>query len=142
MTPSMITIETENCNYISQDFYNNTINSINLNQISCTCGDTHALLLSSMVPYSQIPTAVQIDTIAALEEGIPLDSVLSGQCCVDESNLRHIIRSYRLHWKERLLSERINLSPFSYLIRKCFSCFSRSFMQIKNTRNKLFSAPT
>lgn len=173
----MITIETENCNYISQDFYNNTINSINLNQISCTCGlsgalifygtykrkvqlpdevivltvarvrcsacgHTHALLLSSMVPYSQIPTAVQIDTIAALEEGIPLDSVLAGQCCVDESNLRYIIRSYRLHWKERLLSERINLSPFSHLIRKCFSCFSRSFMQIKNTRNKLFSAPT
>jgi hypothetical protein len=61
---------------------------------------------------------------------------------VDESNLRHIIRSYRLHWKDRLLSERINLSPFSYLIRKCFSCFSRLFMQIKNTRNKLFSVPT
>lgn len=177
MTYFMITIETENYNYISQDFYNNTIDSIDLTQITCTCGlsgslifygsykrkvqlpdevliltvarvrclacgHTHALLLSSIVPYSQIPVVVQIDTIAALEEGVPLDSVLSGQCCVDESNLRSIIRSYRLHWKERLLSENIKLTPFSLLIRSCFSCFARSFMQIKNTRNKLFPAPT
>ena len=177
MTYSMITIETENYNYISQDFYNNTIDSIDLNLLPCTCGHsgsltfhgsykrkvqlldeilvltvarvrcsacghTHALLLSSIIPYSQIPAAVQIDTIAALEDGIPLDSVLSGQCCVDESNLRSIIRSYRLHWKERLLSESISLTPVSLLIRSCFSSFSRSFMQIKNTRNKLFPAPT
>ena len=177
MTFSMITIETENYNHISQDFYNNTINSIDLNQLPCTCGlsgslifhgsynrkvqlrdevlvltvvrvrcsacgHTHALLLSSIVPYSQIPAAVQVCAIDASEDGIPLDSVLSEQCCVDESNLRSIIRSYRLHWKERLLSERISLTPFSLLIRRCFSCFSRSFMQIKNTRNKLFSAPT
>lgn len=177
MTYSMITIETENYNYISQDFYNITIDSIDLNQLPCTCGHsgsltfygsykrkvqlldeilvltvarvrcsacghTHALLLSSIIPYSQIPAAVQIDTIAALEDGIPLDSVLSGQCCVDESNLRSIIRSYRLHWKERLLSESISLTPVSLLIRSCFSSFSRSFMQIKNTRNKLFPAPT
>lgn len=177
MTPSMITIETKNYNYISQDFYNNTINSIDLSQIPCTCGlsgslifhdsykrkvqlpdevlvltvawvgcsacgHTHALLLSSMVPYSQIPAMVQIDTIVALEDGSPLDSVLSGQCCVDESNLRFIIRSCRLHWKERLRSESISLTPILLLIRRCFSCFSRSFMQIKNTRNKLFQAPT
>ena len=177
MTSTMITIETKNYNYISQDFYDHTIHSIDLNQIQCTCGlsgslifygsykrkvqrqdevivltvvrvrcsacgHTHALLLSSMVPYSQIPLSVQVDTIAALEEGTSLNHVLSGQCFVDESNLRSIIRSYRLHWKERLLSERIRLTPISNLIRRCFSCFSRAFMQIKNTGNKLFSAPT
>lgn len=173
----MITIETENYNHISQDFYNNVIDSIDLFQIQCTCGHsgtltfhgsyqrkvqlsdevlvltvarvrcsacghTHALLLSSIVPYSQIPAAVQVSAITALEDGTPLAPVLSEQCCVDESNLRSIIRSYRLYWKERLLSERISLLPLSKLIRRCFSCFSRSFMQIKNTRNKLFSAPT
>ena len=177
MTFTMITIETENYNYISQDFYDNTINSIDLNQVSCTCGHTgslifygsykrkvqlqdevivlavvrvrcsscghtHALLLSSMVPYSQIPAAVQVDAITAWENGTSINRVLNGQCCVDESNLRSIIRSYRLHWKERLLSERINPTPFLLLIRQCFSCFSRTFMQIKNTRNKLFAAPT
>ena len=177
MTFPMITIETENYNHISQDFYNNVINSIDLNQIQCTCGlsgslifygsykrkvqlsdevlvltvarvrcsacgHTHALILSSLVPYSQIPAALHFHTIAASEDGTPLDSILSDQCCVDESNLRSIIRSYRLYWRERLLSERISLTPFSLLIRRCFSCFSRSFMQIKNTRNILFSAPT
>ena len=112
-------------------------------RVRCSaCGHTHALLLSSMVPYSQIPAAVQVDTIAALENGVSIEHVLNGQCCVDESNLRSIIRSYRLHWKERLRSERISLTPFPLLIRQCFSCFSRTFMQIKNTRNKLFSAPT
>lgn len=158
-------------------YFKKSKNSIDLNQLSCTCelsgslifhgsykrkvqlrdevlvltvvrvrcsacGHTHALLLSSIVPYSQIPVTVQAETIAALEDKIPLDSVLSEQCCVDESNLRSIIRSYRLHWKERLLSECISLTPFSRLIRRCFSCFSRSFMQIKNTRNKLFSPLT
>ena len=86
----MITVKTENYNLISQHFYNKTIDSLDLNLISCACGHsgclirhgsykrsiqladrilslsvvrvyckicghTHALLLSSMVPYSQIP---------------------------------------------------------------------------------------
>lgn len=173
----MITIETENYNHISQDFYNKTVHSINLNQISCTCGlsgclifygsykrkvqlhdqvlvltvarvycsscgHTHALLLSSMVPYSQIPVAVQADAIAATEEGFSLESVLEKHCFVDESNLRAIIRSYRRHWRERLFSENIPITPIRMLIRRCFSHFSRSFMQIKSTRNKLFMLPT
>lgn len=177
MTNTMITIETENYNYISQDFYNKIIHSVDLNQIPCTCGlsgclifygsykrrvqlrdhilvltiarvycsacgHTHALLLSSMIPYSQIPAAVQADAISAMEEGTPLSSVLEEQCFVDESNLRSIIRAYRLHWKERLLSENIPISPLPLLIRKCFSLYSRSFMQIKRTRNKLFLLPT
>ena len=177
MTFTMITIETENYNYISQDFYNKTIHSINLNQVSCTCGlsgcltfygsykrkvqlhdevliltvarvycsacgHTHALLLSSIVPYSHIPVAVQADAIIAAEQGTSIGSVLENQCCVDESNLRSVIHTYRLHWKERLLSESIPVNPLHLLIRKCFSCFSRTFMQIKTTRNKLFLLPT
>lgn len=173
MPNTMITIETENYNYISQDFYNKTIHSINLNQVSCTCGlsgsltfygsykrkvqlrdkvliltvarvscsacgHTHALLLSSIIPYSQIPVAVQADTIIAMEEGNSMDTILEEQCYVDESNIRYIIRIYHLHWKGRLLSEDILVPPIPLLIRKCFSCFSRSFMQIKTTRNKLF----
>ena len=177
MPNAMITIETENYNYISQDFYNKTIHSINLNQVSCTCGlsgcltfygsykrkvqlhdevliltvarvycsacgHTHALLLSSIVPYSHIPVAVQADAIIAAEQGTSIGSVLENQCCVDESNLRSVIHTYRLHWKERLLSESIPVDPLHLLIRKCFSCFSRTFMQIKTTRNKLFLLPT
>lgn len=98
----MITVYTENYNLISQDFYNKTINSLDLNLISCTCGHsgclirygsyirnvqltdrvlslsvvrvycktcghTHALLLSSMVPYSQIPLVLHVRLIHAYE---------------------------------------------------------------------------
>ena len=178
MTNTMITIETENYNYISQDFYDKTINSLNLHQISCTCGlsgcltfygsykrkvqlqddvlvltvarvycsacgHTHALLLSSIVPYSQIPVTVQADAVIAAEEGASISSILEEQCCVDESNIRSVIQAYRLHWKERLRSESIPVTlPIHLLIRKCFFCFSRAFMQIKTTQNKLFLLPT
>lgn len=177
MPNPMITIETENYNYISQDFYNKTINSLDLNRISCTCGlsgcltfygsykrkvqlrdevliltvarvycsscgHTHALLLSSIVPYSQIPATIQADAIIAAEEGASIESVLEEQCYVDESNLRSVIRAYRLYWKERLRSENIPVTPVHLLIRQCFSCFSRAFMQIKTTRNILFMRPT
>ena len=98
----MITVKTENYNLISQDFYNKTIDSLDLNLISCVCGHsgclirhgsykcsiqladrilslsvvrvyckicghTHALLLSSMVPYSQIPLALHVRLIQAYE---------------------------------------------------------------------------
>lgn len=173
----MITVQTKNYNLISQDFYNNTINSLDLNLIPCTCGHsgclirygsykrniqladkiltlsvvrvyckscghTHALLLSSMVPYSQIPLSIHIRLIDAHERKLPLLSVLTDQCCIDENNWKSILRNYRLHWKQRLLSIGCFPADISSLVPKCFSCFSRQFMQIKTTRNKLFILPT
>ena len=99
----MITVKTENYNLISQDFYNKTIDSLDLNLISCVCGHsgclirhcsykrsiqladrilslfvvrvyckicghTHALLLSSLVPYSQIPLALHVRLIQLLQQ--------------------------------------------------------------------------
>ena len=173
----MITINTENCNPISQDFYNKTIDSLDLKRLPCTCGcsgclirygsykrnvqlqdhvvtlvivrvyctacsHTHALLLSSMVPYSQIPLDIQITAIHAYESGLTVEHSLKNQCFIDENNLKAIIRSYRLHWKERLHSAGISLSDRTSLIIGCFSHFSRQFMQIKTTDNKLFLLPT
>ena len=173
----MITIETENYNLISQDFYNKVIHSIDLNQITCPCGHsgclifygsykrklqlqdeililtvarvycsicghTHALLLSSIVPYSQFPLSVHVDIIVASEEAASPITVLDNQEFIDESNLRYIIRVFKQHWHQRLRSEGILFSPLSRLVRNCFLYYSRQFMQIKNTTNKLFIAPT
>lgn len=173
----MITIKTENYNLISQDFYDKTIDSLDLNLISCTCGHsgclirygsykrnvqmkdevvtlaivrvyrtacghTHALLLSSLVPYSQIPLNVQITAIHAYESGHSLSHILTDHCFVDENNLRAAIRSYRLHWKQRLCSAGLSVSERISLVSGCFSHFSRQFMQIKTTVNKLFLLPT
>ena len=173
----MITIETENYNLISQDFYNKVINSIDLNQISCPCGHsgclifygsykrkvqlqdsvlsltvsrvccsicghTHALLLSSIVPYSQIPLSVHVDILVAAQETSSPVAILDKQVFIDESNVRYILRVFKQHWLQRLLSGCISFLPLPQLVRECFLHYSRQFMQIKNTTNKLFLAPT
>lgn len=112
-------------------------------RVYCTaCGHTHALLLSSLVPYSQIPLNVQISAIHAYESGLSLTNILTDQCFIDENNLKAVIRSYRLHWKERLRSAGLAVSEWISLVNGCFSHFSRQFMQIKTTINKLFLLPT
>lgn len=113
----MITIHTENYKLVSQDFYDKTIDSLDLYHISCTCGHsgclirhssykrkvqledsvmtltvvrvyctscghTHALLLSSIVPYSQIPLDVQLAAIDACESDTSMKAVLSEQSLI------------------------------------------------------------
>lgn len=173
----MITIEVDFDNPISQDFYDKTIYSLNLNQIPCTCGlagsliwygtylrkvrmadrvillrvarvfctacgHTHAILLSSLVPYSQIPLAVQASVADCYEKKSGYRCILDSQSCIDENTISSIIRSYRLHWRQRLRSSGLSTEALPDLIRGCFTFFSRSFMQIKTTPNKLFLSPT
>ncbi len=173
----MITIETEYCNPISQDFYDNTVYSIDLALLPCpcghlgcliwygsysrkirqgdsalllrvarvfcnSCGHSHAILLSPFVPYSQIPLPVQASIIQSYEDGSGYRAVLAAQPLIDENTISSIIRSYRHHWQERLLSSQLHISSLRNLVRECFALFSRPFMQIKTTRNKLFPLPT
>lgn len=102
------------------------------------CRKTHALLLSSMVPYSQLSLDDHIDIIKACESEKPTADALNHNPTLDESTLRHVITRYRKHWKQRLLSFHIPLQPLSLLTALCFSLFSRQFMQIKPTVNYLF----
>lgn len=102
------------------------------------CGHTHALLLSSMIPYSQISTADHVSIINNYTNNLPLDSVMNNNPAIDEGNCRYIIKSYLRHWKEKLLSEGIKLISIQDLIKACFKAFSRQFMQIKTTSNILF----
>ena len=174
---TMITIETQYCNPLSQDFYDKTISSVDLNRITCTCGHagsliwygsylrkvrlpdriitlraarvfckscghTHAILLSSIVPYSQIPLPVQTAAARCYEMKKGYAQLLAAWLSIDENTISSIIRSYRLHWRERLKSASLPLQPLPDLVRGCFASFSRSFMQIKTTRNKLFPLPT
>lgn len=102
------------------------------------CGHTHAILLSSMVPYSQVSTSDHIAIIDNYSNHNSQDSVMNSNPCIDESCYRYIIRCYLRYWNEKLRSERLSLSPICLLIRSCFAYFSRQFMQIKNTPNILF----
>lgn len=173
----MITIETQYCNPISQDFYDNTIDSIDLAMLPCTCGHlgcliwygsysrrlrqgdsllllqvarvfckycghSHALLLSPIVPYSQIPLPVMASIAQSYEDGSGYQDILISHPLIDENTISSIIRSYRRHWRERLTCAQLGLSSLRHLVRSCFVLFSRPFMQIKTTRNKLFLPPT
>ena len=117
--------------------------TITIVRVFCTaCGHTHALLLSSMVPYSQIPFQTQVEAVQALVHHQNLSSFLEEHCFIDECNIRYIFRNYIRYWHQRLLSCSISISSFPMLIQHCFFFFSRQFMQIKCTRNLLFQPPT
>lgn len=108
---------------------------------SC-CRHTHALLPSSMVPYSQAAMAEHVDIISSHEHRQGWENLMNRNPCIDESNCRYIIRNFRHHWKQRMLSERISLADRAALIRDCFAAFSRQFMQIHRTPNILFMNTT
>lgn len=110
-------------------------------RVKCSeCGHTHALLLSSMVPYSQIPSIVQQNIAIAYENSLDRSSVCSSG--IDENNVKSVVRRYVRFWRERLRSARISLEPLSVLIIACFSHYSKQLMQIRNTFNKLVTSPT
>ena len=111
-------------------------------RVKCSvCNRTHALLLSSIVPYSQISLQEQVDIISCYESNGDFSPVLNTHPSIDESNLRYVTRQYLFHWLQRLLSMSISISSKN-LIPSCFSSFGRQFMQIKRTVNILFLRPT
>ena len=108
-------------------------------RVKCSeCGATHALLLSSMVPYSQIPISDQQRICKDYEEGRNVSMVCESNPSVDENNVKSILRNYRRRWREKLRSLRIRLFPLDDLILSCFSDYSSQFMQIHQRVNKLF----
>ena len=107
---------------------------------SC-CGRTHALLPSSIVPYSQIPLQEQVEIISTYEKADSPEDIMNTNPSIDESNCAYVIRQYCRHWKQRLLSERIDICE-TLLVSQCFTAFFRQFMQIKSTPNILFCNTT
>lgn len=107
-----------------------------------SCGRSHALIPSGLVPYSQIPLEDQVSLIEAFEEGSGPEAVLDANPEIDDRTPPRLIRVYLACWRERLLSERIILRPLIRLTRQCLSLFGKQFMQIKNTPNIFYPPPT
>lgn len=106
--------------------------------VSESCGKTHALLLSNMIPYSQLSLQEHVQIITAYESDMPTAGLLKDNESIDESTIRYVIRNYRRHWKQRLIFHSISITSVSALIKQCFLVYSRQFMQIKRTLNYLF----
>ena len=117
--------------------------SLRIQRIRCnSCGHTHALLPDWIIPYSQIRLSVCAAVIVASESGEGTESLLEEESTIDENNVAAILRSFRKHWKQRLISAGLGLSDLLSLVRGSFAHFSRQFMQIKSTPNILFSLST
>lgn len=101
------------------------------------CGTSHALIPSVLVPYSQIPLGDQQEILERVENGVSPEPVLNRNILIDENNVKYIIRQFRQHWKQRILS--LGLSLSDPLTVPSLAAFSRQFMQIHRTRNILFS---
>jgi hypothetical protein len=115
--------------------------SLIIQRVRCSfCGRTHALIPSLVVPYSQIPREDQQEILELTEAGKSVNRVLDQNCQIDESHVRHIIRRFKHHWKERILS--LGLSLHDRLTEVCLSVYSLQFMQIHRTWNSFFSPPT
>lgn len=112
-------------------------------RMKCTiCGCTHALLLSSIVPYSQILLKDQVIIIDCYEKKSGFGEILNINFFIDENNIFAIIRNYYKYWKQRILSYGICYFPFESLVKQCFSVFAQQFMQVKSTKNLLFLLST
>lgn len=167
----MITNKHEIVKQLNQDYYDEFIDNLNLNSLTCpndgcghhdfvrhgyyertikfkdysvrlrilrvkckACGSTHAILLDCMVPYSQLSLDIQ-KIIIACDHIKDFEDCMDSNTKLDESTFYYVRNQYRKHWKQRLLSMAISLTD--NLVEKCFSYFSRQFMQIHCMRNIL-----
>ena len=112
--------------------------TLSVQRVRCKqCGKTHAILLSCLVPYSQIPLDDQQQILICAETGSSPAQVMDKNFLIDENNVKYIIRQFRRHWKQRIFS--IDKTLSDDLPEPCISTYSRQFMQIHRTRNILFS---
>ena len=121
---------------------NGKVSLMILRVICSECGRTHALLLSSMVPYSQIPADDQRGIAEAYEHKTDRNRLCSAGSGIDENNVKSVIRRYVKFWRERLLTHSIFMGDLSSLTDACFAHYSKQFMQIRGTPNSLVPSPT
>jgi len=126
-------------NIKSEDFFV----TLRIRRVICSiCTTTHAILLSSIVPYSQISLHDQVRIIESHKSPDDLNTIMESNPSIDEGTIRYVIKQYICHWLERLIAASLSLGTSNNFIEYCFSCFNRQFMQIKRTPNILFLEPT
>lgn len=78
----------------------------------------------------------------SIEDQVPCKDICDDHPHINDNSLKAVIRRYKQHWKERLASAKMPLSPVSRLVHQCFALYSVQFMQIQRTANLLFAGTT
>ncbi|MGN0734446.1 MAG: DUF6431 domain-containing protein [Anaerovoracaceae bacterium] len=128
-------------NFVRHGYYERTLkfkeNTIRLTvlRVRCkSCGSTHAILPECIVPYSQLSLDVHV-TIITSKNIDEFRRYMESNTDLDESTFYCTRNRFKKHWKERLRSFGILITDT--IVEKCFSCFSKQFMQIHCMRNIL-----
>lgn len=105
--------------------------SLKILRVKCSqCNRTHAIILSCMVPHSQILLKQLLEIVKMPSKSLN-DVMISHN--IDEAHIRYIKKQFRLYWKERI--ERLNVLKEDLLPSLCFHHFKLQFMQIRNRIN-------
>ena len=115
--------------------------SLSILRVKCSvCGKTHAILPSSVVPYSQVSLQEHITIIINYLNDKSQTGVMNNNPLIDENTTSYILRNFRKHWQQRLRTFKIDiLMSLNHLVEQCFKYFSRQFMQIKCTTNIFYT---
>ena len=106
-----------------------------------SCGATHAIFPSDIIPYNQILLDEQIAIIRNHESGDGNRDLLNANPDIDENNAAAVIRRYDKVWiKENMgMEENSDItadgSSQDSIVRKSFERTERQFLQIKKTPN-------
>lgn len=131
------------CNHFGMKihgYYDRPVKTINglirlvVLRVKClSCNKTHAVLLSSLIPYQSIQLKDQLRII----NNDDLNSLMILNPFIDESDISRVKYNFNHFFKQRLLSENIKLDKD--LIINCFKYYKRQFLQIKCLSNILFT---
>jgi len=113
---------------------------LSIQRVKCKhCGKTHALFPYIIVPYSQISLEDYLSIIAAYTNETSFVPIMDANNFIDESNIRHVIRQFLRHWKERIAAFGFSMTDGARaLSEQSLGTFKRQFMQIKSGSNIRF----
>ena len=137
----MITLFSSSFNPVSQKNYNNILATLQFHQLSCSCGHSGCMTRHGYY-FRSFKSALKKVVLQHENQAGDFQDIMHTFPEIDEGSIFYILRQYRLYWKQRLLSEDLEPACSTSFLSRCFSCFNRQFMQIKNTKNILFPLPT
>lgn len=113
-----------------------------IQRIRCSvCGRTHSILLSVIVPYSQIPLADQIQIVLHRSSREMIEKILGGNYLIDDSEVYRILRNYDSYWLNRLIAAGVDMLS-EHITERCIELYGRQFMQIHLGKTSLIYPST
>lgn len=118
-------------------YYSRTIKTIfgsfriRILRVKCSiCNRTHAVMISCIIPYSQILLKQHMKIITHSLSSL---ETLMIHYAIDESHICYIKKQFLKYWKQCLSD--LNIAIDDSISQHCFHRFGKQFMQIRNIPN-------